>query len=190
MTYSEYLSCAEKHLNGCTQLLRSYQQGTGFDKQVWLELYYLSGYIIEGIVVYSAYKLNNWPPTDDIKKKYNEAFSKRTNLDFYYARSYKDANGVETIPVFFQNRPIGALSVQGHRFQEIVKTLLKPDPSFNDVPYIGNGHIDSDVELLIDGWRPEVRYHYPSMRSKLPVLSQNVIERLLTTCFIIYLRHI
>lgn len=189
MTYSEYLTCAEKHLKGCSQLLLSYQQGTIHDNHVWLELYYLSGYIIEGIVVYSAYKLHNWNPLDDIQRKYNLSFSIRTNLDFYYVRT-RLYNGVETIPSFFQNRPAGALSVQGHRYQEIAKTLLKPDPSFNDVPYLGNGQIDSDVEQLIDDWKPDIRYHYHGLPTGLPVLNQNIIARLLNTCFTIYLKHI
>ena len=160
---------------------------------VWFktrELYYLSGYIIEGIVVYSAYKLNNWYPADDIQRKYNESFSKRTNLDFYYVRSKKNINGVEIIPSFFQNRPPGALSVQGHRFQDIVKVLLKPNPSFNDIPYIGNGNIDSDVEQLIDDWKPEVRYHYYGMPSTIASLDYNVICRLVNTCSTIYIKHV
>ncbi|MBR1940919.1 MAG: hypothetical protein IJ845_06255 [Bacteroidaceae bacterium] len=179
MTYIEYFTCAEKHLKGCSQLLLSYQQGTKYDNHVWLELYYLSGYIIEGIVVYSAYKLHNWNSSVDIRNC-DLSFTKRTNLDFYYKRPR---------PSFFQNRPAGALSVQGHKFQEIAKSLLKPDPSFNDVPYIGNGQIDSDVERLIDDWKPEVRYQYHGMAG-LPTLNQNIIDRLLSTCFTIYSKHI
>ena len=67
MRYCDYLSCAEKHLKGCSYLLYSYKPDTIHDMHVWLELYYLSGYIVEGIVIYSAYKLNNWRPSDDIK---------------------------------------------------------------------------------------------------------------------------
>lgn len=189
MRYFEYLCCAEKHLKACQQLLQSYQQMTKDEHHVWLELYYLSGYIIEGIVVYSAYKLNNWNPMDDIQRRYNKSFSQRTNLDFFRKRS-KIINGVERIDSFFQNRPHGALSVEGHRFQEIVKSLLKPNPSFNDVPYIGNGEIDSDVERLIDEWKPEVRYHYYGMKLMIPNLDRDIISRLITTCSKIYLKHI
>lgn len=189
MRYSEYLNCAEKHLKGCQQILQSYQQGTKHDHHVWLELYYLSGYIVEGIVIYSAYKLNNWRPGDDIKYDCNLHFTKHTNLDFFYRRS-KIVNGVETIDSFFQNRPSGALSVQGHKFQEIVKALLKPDPSFNDVPYIGLGPIDTDIEMLIDGWKPEIRYCYRGLPSRMPQLNKGTISRLLTTCSTIYSKHI
>lgn len=189
MRYDEYLCCAEKHLKGCQQLLQSYQEGTIHDYHVWLELYYLSGYIIEGIVVYSAYKLNNWRLSDDIEKRYNLPFSQRTNLDFYPIRS-RIINGVEKIPPFFQNRPAGALSVKGHRFQDIVRALLKTNPSFNNIPYIGNGVIDIDIEKLINDWSPKVRYQYYSMSSMIPTLNRDIVTRLLDTCLTIYINHI
>lgn len=189
MTYDEYLLCAEKHLRGCISLLGSYRQNPTEDTNVWLELYYLSGYIIEGITIYSAYKLNNWTPTDDIQRKYNLNFTQQTNLDFFYVRSYK-RNGVEIIPSYFQNRPQGALSVQGHRFQQIVKNLLKQNPSFNNVPYIGHGNIDSDIENLIDNWGPEVRYQYQNGLSPIPNLNYDVICRLMNTCMTIYQNHV
>lgn len=191
MTYKEYLSCAEKHLKGCTTLLNSYNSGKSTDIHVWLELYYMAGYIIEGITIYSAYKLYQWNPNDDIQKHYNLAFSQRTNLDFYYVRSYKDKiTGLEKIPSFFQNRPSGAMSVQGHKFQTIILNLLKPDPSFNDTPYLGNGSIDNDIEMLLNNWSPSIRYYYLGQSSPLPVLSYDVIKRLIDTCQTIYIKHI
>ena len=191
MTYNEYLSCAEKHLKGCKSLLESYNAGRSSDTHVWLELYYIAGYILEGITVYSAYKLNRWNSSDDIQRHYNLAFSQRTNLDFYYVRSYRDRiTGEERVPSFFQNRPSGAMSVQGHKFQRIVMNLLKPDPSFNDVPYLGNGVIDRDVESLINNWSPNVRYYHSGQSNPLPNLDYDIINRLINTCQIIYINHI
>ena len=69
MKYDEYLQCARKHLRGCASLLVTYEAGknnNNYDNIVWLELYYLAGYIIEGITIYSAYKLNGWNSTDNI----------------------------------------------------------------------------------------------------------------------------
>lgn len=191
MKYNEYLSCAEKHLKGCKSLLESYNSGKSSDIHVWLELYYIAGYILEGITVYSAYKLNHWNSYDDIQWHYNLAFSQRTNLDFYYVRSNKDRiTGAERVPPFFQNRPSGAMSVQGHKFQNIVMNLLKPDPSFNDVPYLGNGEIDRDVEILINNWSPSVRYYHQRQTDPLPHLSYDIINRLINTCQTIYINHI
>lgn len=185
MIFYKYLRSAEKHLYGCKQLFQSYRTGDVHDCHVWLELYYLSGYVIEGIVIYSAYKLNNWPSNNDIKKC-NLEFTQRTNLDFYNSRKIKD-EGIEK--EYFQNRPPGALSVQSHHFQEIAKKLLKTDPSFSGVPYVGDGIIDVDIELLIDEWKPEVRYSY-GLAPGMPSLNKNVIGRLLNTCELIYLNHI
>jgi hypothetical protein len=152
-------------------------------------LYYLSGYIVEGIVVYSAYKLNGWPPNDDIEKCYNLAFTQQTNLDYYYSRIIKDKENERASTIhFFQNRPLGKMSVQGHKFQHIVDNILKPDPSFEYTPYIGNGEIDPDVKNLIDNWKPEIRYRYDN--GTMPQLSQDVIRRLITTCITIYSKHI
>lgn len=189
MRYGEYLECADKHRKACASLLLSYKPNQKFDKHVWLDLYYLSGYIIEGIVIYSAYKLNNWRSSDDIKIKYDLEFSQRTNLDFYYKREFH-GNVDNRTRSFFQNRSHRALSVQGHRFQEIAKTLLRPNPSFNGIPYLGDGIIDKDVEDLIDKWRPEIRYLYAGKRNSLPTLNQDLIAKLLNTCSTIYLNHI
>lgn len=189
MRYGEYLECADKHRKACASLLLSYNTDPRYDKHVWLDLYYLSGYIIEGIVIYSAYKLNNWRSSDDIKIKYNLEFSQRTNLDFYYKREFH-GNVDDRIRSFFQNRSYGALSVQGHRFQEIAKTLLRPNPSFRGVPYLGDGIIDHDVEKLIECWSPQIRYYYARRRNNLPALNQDLIAKLLNTCFTIYTNHI
>ena len=188
MKYDEYLKSAQKHLYGCASLLVAYESGKKNDTHVWLELYYLSGYIIEGITVYSAYKLNGWDPSKDIQKWYDLEFTKRTKLDFWDKRT-KIVNGKETRPHYFQNRPEGSLSVQHHKFQEIVKNMLRPDPSFNDTPYLGSGDIDTDVEELIDKWEPEVRYYYNGQEN-IPKLNQDLVARLIKTCWTIYTKHI
>lgn len=182
MRYYEYLSCAEKHLKGCTSLLLTYTPNSIHDMHVWLELYYLSGYIIEGITVYSVYKLYNWHPYYDIQKNWDPVFTQNTGLDFYRIRTIGNN-------VVFPDRTNRSLSVQSHNFQEIVKNLLRTDPSFNDIPYIGMGNIDSDVEVLIDSWRPDIRYKYQAI-NPFPNLCQDVIFRLINTCKIIYTNHI
>lgn len=188
MKYEEYLVCAEKHLKGCVSLLSSYKSDSENEKHVWLELYYLSGYILEGITVYSAYKLNGWDPSEDIAKRYNLEFTKRTNLDFYQNR--KSTKYI--IPSYYQERPEGAMCVERHRFQDIVKNLLNINPAVDKVPYFGIGvAIEEDIKDLIDRWRPNVRYYYHSYpKCSLPELNRDVISRLLETCKIIYSKHI
>jgi hypothetical protein len=170
-------------LKGCKSLMDSYQSGKPTDMHVWLELYYISGYILEGLTVYSAYKLYNWPVNEDIKRRYNIPFTNATGIDFYYNRII---NGNEIFP----GRSVNSLSVQGHRFQDIIKSKLRSNPSFNDLPYIGNGDIDQDVEHLIDNWSPDVRYCYLGQNNPIPILNQDVIIRLIDTCNKIYVNHI
>ena len=178
MKFSEYLDCADKHLKGCKSLLSSYTlllqvkekmpKVKTNDLQVWLEVYYLSGYIIEGVTVYAAYKLNNWNKDKDIEKGYDETFTKKTNLDFYPTRSTS---------LFFSTRSDG-LCVRSHNFQGIIKALLKNNPSFKDVPYIGDGKIDSTVERLLDEWKPKMRYEYKNNLN----LDQDIVKRLIDVC--------
>jgi len=177
MYYNEYLYCAKKHLNGCNSLFRSYSPGSVHDSHVWMELYYLSGYIIEGITVYAAYKLYNWPVNDDIITVCNPSFTQQTKLDFWCDRK---VNGSSAFPSRAQDST--ALSVQRHRFQNIVKCLLKSNPATNSVPYIGNGTIDQDVESLIDSWKPDIRYKYVGRNNPLSFLNEDIIRRLLDTC--------
>ena len=177
MYYNEYLYCAKKHLNGCNSLFKSYSPGSVHDPHVWMELYYLSGYIIEGITVYAAYKLYNWPIGVDIIKDSNEVFTQRTNLDFWRDRK---VNKTSVFPNRIDNA--SALSVQGHHFQNIVKCLLKSNPATNSVPYIGNGTIDQDIESLIDSWKPDIRYKYVGRNNPLSFLNEDIIRRLLDTC--------
>lgn len=183
MTYTEYLSCAEKHLKGCQSLIDSYQPGNLSDLHVWLEIYYMSGYILEGITVYSAYKLFHWPANEDIERRYNIPFTMSSGIDYYYKRT---VSGNEIFP----GRTTNSLSVQGHRFQDIIKNRLKPSPQFNDIPYLGDGHIDSDIEHLIDNWSPKVRYYYIGQSTPIPILNQDIIARLINTCYTIFVNHI
>lgn len=179
------MKCAKKHLYGCRNLLSSYKEDGENDGHVWLELYYLSGYILEGIVVYYAYRNNGWLPQVDIQRNYNVDFTEKTHLDFYYQRKEKkEEKWAKAVKDFFANpEKRGRLSVQGHRFQEIAKSLLYKDPLFEEVPYIGSGRvIDKEINRLIESWRPEVRYKYKETNN----LNGKVIAGLINACDDIY----
>lgn len=185
MIYEEYLECARKHLKSCQQLLEGLKENTD-NKEAYLDIWYLSGYIIEGFTVYSAYKINGWNPKSDdgvkdIKYKYDKTFSHKTHLDFYYCRVCKGK------PVF----PPGLIkyTVQGHRYQSIIEGLLVKVPIFKDVPIMGFGAIDNDVKILVDNWTPDVRYWYKEDQmkgSKMPILTVDLLKRLIKTCNDVY----
>ena len=183
MNYDEYLKCAEKHLKSCQQLLEGIKESTS-NKEACLDIWYLSGYIIEGFTVYSAYKINGWNPkckVKDIKLRFDESFSYKTRLDFHYHRVYKGK------PVF----PSGLITyfVQGHDYKSIIEGLLVKEPVFKDVPIIGLGTIDSEVKILVDNWKPDIRYWYKEEQmkeKKIPILTVDLLKRLIETCNDIY----
>lgn len=187
MIYEEYLECARKHLKSCWQLLEGLKENAD-NKEAYLDIWYLSGYIIEGFTVYSAYKINGWNPKSndgvkDIKSKYDKPFSYKTRLDFHRCRLYPNTN----IPVF----PPGLIkcSVQGHDYKSIIDKLLIKEPIFKDFPIMGLAAVDSDVRVLVDNWRPDIRYWYKEEQMKgnnIPALTSDLLKRLLETCNDIY----
>ena len=53
------------------------------------------------------------------------------------------------------------------------------------------GYIDSDVELLIDNWSPKIRYNeFGRSFNPISILNQDVVNRLINTCYNIYAKHI
>lgn len=191
MLYNEYLKCAEKHLIACENFLMSYQSGKSSDFDVFLDIFYISGYVLEGLTIYSAYKINGWPAGTQINDLsfYDSAFFQRTNLDFFNFRSFQDAHGRWST---VKNR---GLKVQGHNFQEIANALLinqGPFANDNTTPYFGRGNIDPDVLLMINLWNPEVRYYHVRHQdiSRLPTINYDRLSRLVKTCKLIFLQTI
>lgn len=172
MRYTEYYANSKKHLHATLSILDSFnKKKEQISKYTLLELYYLSGYILEGAVVYLAYKMGNWPEQDDIRDICNVSFTAATGLDFFKNGNRK---GHKTLGNSF--------SIQSHSFQPIVKNILKPNSAFDLIPYIGtSAPIDSDVEILIDNWNPRLRYTYED--AKIPVeLNEDSLRRLLYIC--------
>lgn len=172
LKYCEYLMCAKKHLDAGESILNTYKTLCKVcdDKDVLLELYYLSGYIIEGVVVYSVYKLFSWDDKKDITA-YDQKFTEKSGIDFYGERRRL---GRDCFPL----KGKGILGISNHNFQEIIEKKLKDNPSFNNVPYIGSGKIDEDVCGCIDEWSPKARYCYCCQS-----LDENLMIRIYETCF-------
>ena len=203
MRYHEYLQCARKHLDSCVELFNSYnanQANRQNELSVFLELYYLLGYVIEGFTIYSVYKINNWPSSVDIKnwdrdrhnnnrfvKNQIQDFIRNTGLDFYKDRKTIDpnTNSYTSTSVFPQG--IVRYFVESHKYQYIVCNLLSPSPAFNNFPYFGNGQLDTNIRNLIHDWDPKIRYYYPArlLQSNLTLknnLTESNISLLIDTC--------
>lgn len=187
MEYNEYLKCARKHIESCRQILEGLKHNGIENKEAFLDVWYLSGYILEGFTVYSAYKIYKWNPPmkwkkgEDIQGRYDKNFSRKSNIDFFRQRRVNGINVLQEAGIEIK------YSVQGHGFQEIINNRLKGEPNIARLPVLGDGPVDRDVYELIKVWNPQIRYWYESSGNiKIPELSQDLLERLLNTCIEIY----
>ena len=51
-----------------------------------LDVWYVSGYILEGITIYLTYKQGGWTESDDIEKKFNRVFTSTCGVDYFRNR--------------------------------------------------------------------------------------------------------
>lgn len=167
MLYEEYKSCAIKHLNACQALIESYQSSKN-DNEALFDLYYLSGYILEGYTVYKAYQLYEWDRKKDIKG-YDEEFTKESGIVFYR----NDIHGNN-----------GLLCVESHNFQAIKERLSSQfSAEFKNVPYFGE-EIDTKTRTLIQRWKPKLRYdkHSHFLKENGFLIDVNALKKLFCTC--------
>ena len=111
-------------------------------------------------------------------------FLRKLTLIFLKNERIKKKKG--DYPFFQDGENLIKYNVQSHGFQEIVKNLLRPDSSFNGMPYLGDGEISPEVERLIDNWQPNIRYWYENQMISLPSLNREIIEQLIETCKMIF----
>lgn len=78
-------------------------------------------------------------------------------------------------------------SIQGHDFHSIIRDLLNVNPTFSDFPIMGSGKIDKDVEVLVNNWKPDIRYWYKEDELEdIPKLTSDLLKRLINTCYSLY----
>ena len=77
-TYSSYLETGKKHLNVCKKMTKEMSLDS---KDTLLEIYYLCGYVLEGVFVYAIFKHFKWPSDKSIHD-YDNAFSMKRNVCF------------------------------------------------------------------------------------------------------------
>jgi len=169
MFYNEYFIAADKHLHFCQWIINKYPWSENKTKEqdyMLAEIYYLSGYIVEGLTVYSIYKLFGWEKNKNVMD-FDEDFLKRSHFLFY--KSYKGEKGEAK---YF---------VKGHKFKEY-KDALIPKVESHNIPYIGsNIAINKTIKNLLDEWEPGLRY-----KSVATDLTKDVAKELVDTCYRIY----
>lgn len=168
MLYTEYLDCAKKHWTACNLAVNSLlgssqgENASSGDFELLLDIYYLSGYIVEGCTVYSAYHLGDFPSFLNVKE-YNHKFTSTTKIDFFQKRLFNPKHPEWISQEDFDKRCklVGLLFIHGHNFQEIIRCYLEKELQDREykIPYLeSTTPIDPNVKTLLDQWKPEIRY--------------------------------
>lgn len=141
--YPNYLKSARNKLLFCKNLIGRLEEDselTNEDKNLFLhEIYYLSGYIVEGFFVYSIYKHSEWIEDEPID----------TAVCNVRGCGYKIA--------FNSDRKNGVFGVSGHKYREYVE-IVRNLPYFRGLSYITKQN--KPIEKLIDNWQAQIRYVY------------------------------
>lgn len=172
MKYRDYKIVAKKHLDACKSIIAQYNDD--IPENVLREIHYLSGYIIEGVCVYAIYKHFEWDEEKDIKE-YDPDFTRETGLDYYKNGLRRNAANqiVNTGAQFY---------ITSHGFNQYVEILDIPFQGTN-IPYVdASAEIDEDVNDMILGWKPDLRYRYGMLDRH----NKEEIAKLINTCQTIY----
>ncbi|MFN8254893.1 MAG: hypothetical protein U0W24_04340 [Bacteroidales bacterium] len=147
MIYDDYKKAALKQLKTCRRLESTFRNITSsYERDAVLRsIYYLSGYIIEGIVNYSLYKVCTFPQNENVKKL-NHSFGTGKKIAFFW----RDLNGY-----------IGQKYViQNHDFMKNVDVLKVKLPSkFSTIPVLSDGNQNLCLNNLLNNWNVHIRYH-------------------------------
>jgi hypothetical protein len=112
MKYKEYLNAARKHKNTCLSLIacidelnNSPQKDLNKIKSLTLNLYYLSGYIIECSVKYAIYVCIQYNRFQEVNKLNNEDITYKDHIKHHkYSRYVDHLNRVHGGIVLLDNR--------------------------------------------------------------------------------------
>lgn len=161
--YPNYAVTARQRLEACKYLVAKCDSWSNQQEEfrVCHEIYYLCGYILEALCIFTIYKSRNWIKSKPIHS-YDKDFSEETDLSY---------GGENT-----------TYNIQGHRFQLYVE-ILRNDPNFEDIPYFGTRSIgDGTIEDLIANWSPKIRYNYQDKDG----INMKNIKKIIDVCEKIY----
>ncbi len=169
MKYSEYLTTAQRHLKSCQAFYNSIDWRTcGDSMPVLRDIYYLTGYIFEAVVVYVIYKKGGFDENTNIKD-FDKEFTERTDVDFFARNRYLYKIDDKTTELteedkewLKQKKPLYA--VQSHKFKCLLYNCCQNQKNKCcihplRIPYItDSSDIRPSVKALIDMWDVCLRY--------------------------------
>lgn len=172
MLYPEYFTNGCLHLSSIKHMLNAYKDcdGSNTKDKIILNIWYLSGYVMEGFTVYSFFKGTDWDRNENIGDIDND-------IDF--ARNYGVMYNHGHAPVRICSHDWKKLIEDENDFRDWIQ------PLDDDTPYFGNGFISSYARKLIDNWNPRIRYYHRIEDYQRRELSFNSLSDLLETMQII-----
>lgn len=167
MVYLDYKSAAEKHLETCNKLLRLHEQEPQ-NQKIILNIYYLSGYVFEGIINYLIFHLvlfsNELLYGFETKQK-RQFWQK--NWDVTEAKNYPiiiNSNNEQNIQLFFNSNatkkdyPIYCLDKHNfYRNRKLLEHITFP-PCLQEMPLILKNSNNDNVNNLFKNWNSSIRY--------------------------------
>lgn len=135
--YTNYFKFAKRKLNACEQLVNSMPdfEDKALEKKVCHELFYLMGYIVEGLSVYVIYDVLEWDKSKEISR-YDKNFADEYDLSWDGDTTY---------------------TIKRHRFNSYL-SVVRGKYEVADIPFISGS--DSNVAQYkhLSKWTPELRY--------------------------------
>ena len=143
MVYKEYLNSARKHLFTCNVIFEKLEdkkpQIKAIKTSLLLNLYYLSGYIIECIVKWAIFELIAYPKDQDVKKLDKKDLSFNKNIRFHKFDRYTQhliRLSSLSIPLIHSERDIKKEVVRLYREWDVDIRYSYDTKKYNDRDYI------------------------------------------------------
>ncbi|MCB5260776.1 MAG: hypothetical protein LHW48_09975 [Candidatus Cloacimonetes bacterium] len=132
MHHDSYLSTAKRHLHVCQLMLSNWVPSNSSENYKSSVIYYLSGYIFEGIVNYAVCSIVNWTG--------KSVYQLDTPLVVFKKRSYSD------------NR----LELHRHKYSETIELIYTHNPQLETK--VNNLFVKYGSKRLFNSWSSSYRY--------------------------------
>lgn len=162
MVYEDYRKAALKHLKTCEFMIESLGNLDDDDTldnlskeerkdYILRDIYYLCGYVIEGIVNYCIYKkiaIYRQNPNRDVKDLCNENIT-NSSIKLGFFKKFYNPRGIDIIHTHF---------ISSHRYDKNIDILKRLLP-LNRIPVISRRRDRNDkMSIMFYDWKVEMRY--------------------------------
>lgn len=136
--HTNYFRYAAHKLKACEHLVAHLGEfhDASLENKVCHELFYLMGYIVEGLSVYTIYEYVGWDKNREI--------------------SWPDSYVEDTYDLSFSGRT--KYTIKTHKFNTYLSVVRGKD-EVSDIPFISGSDRSNTSYALLTKWSPELRYN-------------------------------